>query len=146
MSETMEKQCVICGSIYSGDKFGQGMCNRCSWYNNTLGEEHPNNVIYPNVVSLNKAKKLFCAGSKIEPSIEDFCEMFDFYSEVEFTYNDITYELSRADDEDGIEYGCSPKFTFYFKNYTDFINNAKTIDGKLVKNIWNKVENANWLQ
>lgn len=32
-----------------------------------------------------------------------------------------------------------------FNNIGEFAEKAK-IDGKLVKDIWNKVENANWLQ
>lgn len=32
-----------------------------------------------------------------------------------------------------------------FKNIEEFVEKTKT-NGKLVKDIWNEVENANWLQ
>jgi len=68
-----------------------------------------------------------------------------FYGEVEFTYKGIVYALCGIANE-GIEYASCPEDVKYFETIEEFETNATTFDGKLVKNVWDEVENANWLQ
>lgn len=139
------KKCAICNKPFLSDIYGQGKCENCNWFNNPIGEENSNSVVFPNMVSLNKAKKLFETNQELKPSVMEFAEMCDFYGEVEFTYKGITYSLCRIGDEDKIEYGCSSTFKFFFKDTKDFIENAKTTDGHFVKDIWNKIENPMYI-
>ena len=145
MGKNLEKNCLVCKNLISTDNYGQGRCQNCGWFNDLLSEENPEKVVFPNVTSLKKARELIAKGEKILPSIEDFCEMLNFYGEVEFTYNGISYDIFRTDNEGKIEYGCSPNFAFNFKNGQDFILNAKTIDGKLLKDVWSEVEDAKYI-
>ena len=64
---------------------------------------------------------------------------------MEFTYNGITYGLMGIKNE-GVEFwGMNTDIYQIFKNIEEFAEKTK-VDGKLVKDIWNEVENANWLQ
>ena len=70
--------------------------------------------------------------------------MLFFYSEVEFKYKNILYGLNLTHKQ-VIEYGSSPNDVQYFKTSEEFVNNAKTFDDKLLKDIWNEVENAKYM-
>lgn len=64
---------------------------------------------------------------------------------MEFTYKGITYGLMGIANE-GVEFwGINTDIYEMFKNIDEFAEKAK-INGKLVKDIWHEVENANWLQ
>lgn len=56
MNKNIEKKCVICGNSILTDLYGQGRCFHCNWYNDVMDEENENEVIFPNMVSLIKAK------------------------------------------------------------------------------------------
>lgn len=98
----------------------------------------------PNLISLNKAKKLYKERKPFLPDLDDFIGGLNFYSEMEFTYKGISYGVTYT------KYDMIDLWIFYgdtvelFKNDDDFRNNAK-VDGKLLKDIWHDVENANWL-
>ena len=94
-----EKECMVCGHKYLGDFYGQGRCSNCNWHNNKLSEENENSVIYPNVVSLNKAKELSKNNRVLKPDLNDFLEMFDFYGEVCFEYKGLSCQLQQTEDE-----------------------------------------------
>ena len=74
-----EKKCDICGKTLLASKTGNGECPHCGWYNNRLGEINENTVIFPNLVSLNKAKKLYKENRHIKPDLNDFLEAFEFF-------------------------------------------------------------------
>ena len=143
--KNINKICSICGKNYMADISGNGKCKNCGWYNNILGEENPNFLIFPNLVSLNKAKKLFRERKSLTPDLKDFLDAFEFYGETGFEYNKIEYDLRRFGEE-GIEmsWGPEPNGIIYFKDKDDFIQNAK-IDNEFVKDIWNKVEDIRYL-
>ena len=52
-------KCAVCGQVVYVDNFGQGDCEHCGWHQNEMSLEYPNKVIYPNMVSFNKAKALY---------------------------------------------------------------------------------------
>ena len=76
-----EKKCDVCGKTLLASKTGNGECHHCGWYNNRLGEINENMVVFPNLVSLNKAKKLYKENKPIKPDLDDFLEAFVFYGE-----------------------------------------------------------------
>lgn len=143
MNKTIEKKCVICGNSILTDKYGQGQCPHCNWYNDVVGEENVNEVIFPNFVSLNKAKRLYQEGKPFRPDLNDFVEMLYFYSEVEFWYKGLNCCVSIREDNK-IEFGWSPDNVYYFADKNDFIQNAK-IGDEYVKDVWDKVEDPKYM-
>lgn len=140
-----EKKCVVCGEIFFASKTGNGECSHCGWYNNNLSEENENDVIFPNVVSLNKAKKLYSEGKPLKPDLCDFMDMLYYYSEAEFWYKGLNCCLFLHGNTDTkIEFSWSPDNVYYFSDKDDFINNAK-IGNEFVRDIWSDVENRKYI-
>lgn len=113
-----------------------------------IESEFSDKVIYPNLISLNKAKKLYSEDKPFEPDLNDFVEALYIYSEVQFKYKDLYYEvvLSSMNDDEIIkmnDFNGGHLQTFISKE--DFLNNAK-IDGEFLKDVWNETTNRDWLQ
>lgn len=139
----IQANCDVCGNIILVSKTGNGECLHCGWYNNILGARNDDKVIFPNFVSLNKAKKLYQEGKTFSPDLNDFIEMLYFYSEVEFWYKGLNCCVSIREDNK-IEFGWSPDNVYYFADKNDFIQNAK-IGDEYVKDIWDKVEDPKYM-
>ena len=141
-------KCPVCGNKCLKDQFGNGECENCGWKFDKFANKFKNRVIYPNLISLNKAKKLYSEYKPFEPDLEDFIEALYVYSEVQFKYKNIYYELILTSDENKEiikmnDFNGGHLQTFKTKD--DFINNAK-IDGKLLKDIWEETTERDWLQ
>ncbi len=146
--EIFDKPCSVCREMIKKDVYDQGDCPYCKWKNNFLADENPNRVIYPNLISLNKAKQLYSQGKPFEPNLDDFVEALFFYSEVQFKYKNICYEviLTSENNEEIIKMNDFNGWHLQtFKTKEDFINNAK-IDDKLLKDIWDDTTERDWLQ
>lgn len=127
------------------DVYNQGECQNCGWYNNILGETNDDEVVFPNLISLNKAKKLYKDGKTFKPDLNDFLEMLYFYGGVEFWYDGLNCcVFLRGDTNIKIEFGWSPENIYYFSDKEDFIKNAK-IGEEFVRDIWDKVENPKYI-
>ena len=142
--KVFEKKCDVCGNILLASKTGNGECLHCGWYNNRLGEENENKVIFPNLLSLNKARKLFQEGKPFKPDLNDFLDGFNFYGEMQFRYKDIDCELIRSDNNGGISFCYEEGKSILFENKEDFIENAK-IGDEFVRDIWDKVEDPSYM-
>lgn len=142
----IQTKCPVCGDLIFMDSVGNGdKCMNCGWEHSKLHEEFPDRVMCPNLISLNKAKKLYQEVKPLTPDFDDFIDGFNFYGEMEFTYKGITYGLASVEDL-GIEFwGVNTEKYETFKDIDEFQQMAK-IQGKLVKDIWNEIENVNWLQ
>ena len=55
--EIFDKPCSVCEKIIKKDIYEQGDCPYCKWKNNHFADINPKAVLYPNLISLNKAKK-----------------------------------------------------------------------------------------
>ena len=139
----IEAKCDVCGNTLLVSKTGNGECTHCGWYNNILGATNDDKVIFPNLVSLNKARILHQEGKPFSPDLNDFIEMLYFYSEVEFWYKGLNCCVSIREDNK-IEFGWSPDNVYYFADKNDFIQNAK-IGDEYVKDIWDKVEDPKYM-
>lgn len=138
-------KCPVCQSLTLKDQFGCGKCENCGWEIDKISKQCKNSVIYPNLISLNKAKKLYQDGKPFKPDLNDFLEGLYFYSEMEFYYKGLNCcVFLTSDTNKKIEFGWSPENVYYFSDKEDFIQNAK-INDKFVKDIWDKVENPNYL-
>ena len=140
-----EKKCAVCGHRYMADIYDQGECSNCGWYNGKIYSEFPDNVIFSNLVPLNKAIKLYKENKPMKPDLDDFLEAFEHYGETGFDYKNVGFSLFR-NGENGIQFnwGPNPYGTIYFKDKEDFIQNAK-IGNEYVRDIWDKVENPCYL-
>lgn len=138
-------KCPVCASITLKDEYGNGECKTCGWKFDSLSKKYKNSVIYPNLISLNKAKKLFNEGKPFTPDFNDFVAGFNCYGEMEFAYKGVTYVVMGTSN-DSVEFGEMGTDTFeVFKDINEFAEKAK-VNEKLVKDIWSEVENVNWLQ
>lgn len=139
-----EKKCDVCGKTLLASKTGNGECQYCGWYNNRLGEINENEVIFPNLISLNKAKRLYQEGEPFRPDLNDFLDGFNVYGEMQFKYKNIDCELVRSNNNGGISFCYEEGKPILFKNKEDFICNAK-IRNEFVRDIWNKVEDPKYM-
>lgn len=142
----IKTKCPVCGNIIFVDSVGNGeKCSICGWHHSKLHEEFPDRIICPNLISLNKARKLYKEGKSFIPDFEDFIGGFNFYGEMEFIYHGTTYAVMGNENE-GVEFwGINTDIYETFKDIDEFAEKAK-INGKPIKDIWGDVENANWLQ
>ena len=139
-----EKKCSVCNKTLLASKTGNGECHYCGWYNNSLGEINEDEIIFPNLISLNKAKKLYQEGKQLSPDLNDFLEGFNFYGEMQFRYKNIECELIRSNNEGGISFCYEEDKPLLFTNKEDFIKNAK-IGDKFVRDIWDEVEDPRYM-
>ena len=142
-------KCLVCGTECLKDQFGNGECDKCGWILNSFGEKYPARAIHPNLISVNKAKKLYSEGKPFEPNLDDFIEALYSYSEMQFEYKGVYYAVTLVDngnDEYNIElYNEKTKEATLFNNDEDFKNNAK-VEDNLLKDIWEETTDRYWLQ
>ena len=143
------KKCEVCQKIIEVDIYRQGQCPHCGWWNSFLNEENPNIIAMPNLISLNKAKKLYSEGKAFEPNLDEFVEALHGYGEMQFEYMGVYYavELVYYDNEEPkiSLYNSQTKERIFFNDDNDFKNNAKIRD-KYIKDIWDTTTDRYWLQ
>lgn len=147
MEKNIERECAVCGNFYNSDIFGQGRCLHCGWQNGKMSEENENSVIYPNLISLKKAIKLYKEGKPFEPNLDEFLEALYFYSETQFEYKGICYGviITTFNNQECIEmFEVNGNKSQIFNNKKDFKNNAKIGDAYL-KDIWDETASKYWL-
>lgn len=147
--EIFDKPCSVCGRTIKKDIYEQGNCPYCSWRNSSIVDENADKVIYPNLISLNKAKELYAEGKPFEPNLDEFLEALFFYSEVQFEYNGIYYGIiltSHNEVDNAIEmFEFNTTNSQFFDTKEDFKEKAK-IGNKFLKDIWNETTDRYWLQ
>lgn len=147
--EIFDKPCSVCGKFIKKDIYDQGNCPYCKWKNNFLTDENPNNVVYPNLISLNKAKQLYIKGKPFEPNLDEFIDALFFYSETQFVYNGTRFEVElvgKSEIDNNIKlYNSKTGEISIFKTKDDFKNNAK-VEGRPLKDIWEETTGRYWLQ
>lgn len=92
-AKTGVKRCDVCGNIVAIDQFGDGECKNCGWEQDKFVVDHPDVVMYPHLISLNKAKKLYSQGKAFLPDFNDFIEALYMYSEMLFKHDGTLYEV-----------------------------------------------------
>ena len=149
LEKDIKKVCAVCKKNYVTSDLDINPCPFCGWYNDPFCEKNPDNVIYRNLISFNKAKQLYSEGKPFEPNLDEFIEALFFYSETQFEYKGTYFAVElvgKNKDELNIKlYNSKTKESQIFKTKDDFKNNAK-IDGKLLKDIWDDTTDRYWLQ
>lgn len=139
-------QCDVCENSVIVNQYNNGVCTNCGWEQGGDAQDLPDTVRYPNLISLNKAIKLYQEGKSLNPDFEDFISMYNFYGEVEFIYKGTRYGVAFDDKSKCIMlFNTENNQTQLHKKIEDFIAGAN-INGKLLKDIWSEVENVDWLQ
>ena len=142
-------KCPVCGTMCLKDQYGNGECENCGWKLDKYTNKFKNRVIYPNLISLNKAKQLYSEGKPFEPDLGEFIEALHNYSEMQFEYNGVYYAVELVFNDNSEPqislYNSQTKETTLFNNDEDFKNNAK-VEGKLLKDIWDDTTDRYWLQ
>ena len=136
------KPCDVCGNVVAIDQFGYGDCAKCGWIQDRPMLEHPDVVMYPNLVSLNKARQLYEQGKPIKPDLSDFLEALFMYSEMVFTYKNTIYEVFLKKDK--IVF-CSADMQQEYTSKEEFTLKAN-INGVLLKELWKDVTDADYMQ
>lgn len=139
------KGCDVCGKIVAIDKFGFGECGNCGWIQDFEMLKMPDKVMYPNRISLNKARMLYKQGKKLEPDIDDFVHGLMMYSEMEFYYNNKSYGVCRVNNKIEFFEDKNPNSLQIYSNINEF-REKSNIDGKLLKDIWKDVKDADYMQ
>ena len=144
MDKKIKRKCAVCGEIYETIVGWNGECKNCGWFNNLMGEDNENKVIYPNMLSLSKAQELYKQGKPLRPSLSDFLDGFWFYGETTFQYKDYVCDLIRLNNEGGIIFGWDREHIYNFSGKEDFIKNAK-IENEYVRDIWDEVIDPHYM-
>lgn len=134
-------RCPVCEKIVFVNQYYGGKCDNCTWFVDKNSSEFPDSVEYPNMISLNKARKLYQEGKPFKPSFEDFIEAFKIYGEVSFYYKE--KEAFVCFEDHGKVYLTWDNKTNIYLNTDDFHKNAR-IDNKLLSEIWDEVEYADY--
>lgn len=136
-------KCPVCGRVVLVEQFGNGECENCTWNVDNINIKFPDRVEYPNMISLNKARKLYREGKPFKPSFDDFIEGLEKYSEMTFYYK--KKEAAVFFYTDGVVQLEWDGKTAIYSNTADFRQNAR-LNGKLLSEIWNDVERADYMQ
>ncbi len=146
--KNIQINCNLCQNTYTNKNSNLHPCPYCGWFNDYMCTENPDKVIYRNLVSFNKAKKLYKEGKPLRPSLSDFLDGLYFYSEMEFHYKNIGYGLFLIDNEKNelvIDFFEFDKDTIgIFASKEDFIKYAK-IGNAFVRDIWDNVDDPKYM-
>lgn len=137
-------KCPICGKPALQDRYGNGECKNCGWkfskdeqmYEQKIG------VSYPMLVTPTTAREQYKKGLPFKATFDEFLNGLFFYSEMLFTYKNVTYEVFLKPDKSIVF--CSSKMQQEYKTRKDFEKSAN-IDGVLVKDLWDEVTFAGFM-
>ncbi len=139
------KNCAVCDSKVLVDEFDNGRCEVCGWEQSVDSIDFPNEVRYPNRITYKEAIEKFKEHKRLIPTFKDFIQMFNFYGEVEFWYQNKNYGVT-ASDGTNIEFfqTNAPESLQLFTSVSEFETRA-SIGGKLLKDIWEDIYKAAYL-
>ena len=138
------KNCDVCKLIIIVDGFGIGTCSRCGWHNVDHNVEHPDEWCWTNIVSLNRARKLWKEGKKFKANFEEFLHGVEVFGHMEFYYKKRHYGVLReVNSIDFYEWDIVEGFQSY-QTIEEFAEKAH-IGGKFLREIWDEVENAGFM-
>lgn len=142
-------KCPVCKNKCKKDQCGNGKCDKCGWILDVIEKNIKDKVVYPNLISLNKAKQFYKEGKPFEPNLDEFIEALFCYGEMQFEYKGTYYAVEfvgKSKDFFNIQlYNSKTKEIVIFKTKDDFKNNAK-VEGKFLKDVWEETTDRYWLQ
>lgn len=132
-----DKICPACKNKTLVDMYGNGECEYCGWIQCEYELQNPDTLMYPNVTSLNHAKKLAKNGMKIKPTFEDFVESVRLNLEPNFKYKKRQFGSTNFSGYEFYEWNKEEGYQSY-KTIEEFAQKVN-IDGKYLKDIWDDV-------
>jgi len=137
-------KCSVCGSVATRDQYGNGECKNCGWkFSSDEKElEEKVGVSYPMLVTPTTAREEYKKGLPFKATFVEFLNGLYFYSEMLFEYNKTIYEVFL--NKDSTIVFCSHNMQQEYKTRQEFENNAN-IDGILLKDLWDKIENPSFM-
>ncbi len=137
-------KCSICGAVAFQDQFGNGECKNCGWKFSKDEErfEKEMGISYPMLVTPTTARVQYKKRLPFKATFKEFVNGLFFYSEMLFKYDNIIYEVFLKKNKTIIF--CSKDMQQEFKTRDDFENKAN-INGKLLKELWDKVSFAGFM-
>ena len=141
----IQAPCQVCGKSVLVDLYGNGFCENCGWVQNREYDKYPDDVRYPNIVSFNKAKRLFAEGQPLSPSFEDFIKGLKFYKEMQFDYDGKTCGVLIREN-DAVHFYLFHSLENYqiYPSVSDFHEKAH-INGTPLSSLWSDVLNAGYM-
>ncbi len=131
------KKCDVCGKDIIIDKFGNGRCKNCGWIDNEDALKCPDMVLWPNITSLNNAKKLVLQNKKLKPTYDEFLNIVKNNLEPSFKYKNKKYGSTQFDGIEFYEYDTDEGYQTY-SNIEEFDKQAN-INGVRLKDLWNNI-------
>ncbi len=134
--------CCICGKIAYVDECKFVKCPHCGFeIEQDWDKSHPEDITYPSLVSVSRAREQFRAGKPFQASFEEFLKGLDFYAEMTFRHRGILYYVMFYEGK--ICFGHDGNDQFY-ETLAEFTEKAN-IDGRLLKDIWDEVEKPGYM-
>ena len=131
------KNCDVCGKEVKIDNFGNGKCKNCGWIDSEKSLNHPNEVEYPNITSLNNAKDLIKKNQKLKPTYEEFLIIVKENLEPSFKYKNKKYGSTQFDGFEFYEYNSEIGYQSY-PTIEEFDKNVN-INGVHLKDLWKNI-------
>ena len=135
--------CTVCGKIAFFDEFGNGTCPHCGWEmckdEEKMGQEQ--GISYPMLVPVWRAREQYRQGKPFKATFEDFVNGLYFYSEMSFLHKGIHYYVMFSNGKICVGHGDVYQLYDTREEFTEKAN----IDGRLLKDIWDEVENPSYM-
>ncbi len=137
-------KCSICGKIALQDQYGNGECKNCGWKfsANEKAFEKDLGISYPMLVSPTTAREQYKQGLPFKATFQEFVNGLYFYSEMLFTYKNVSYEVFFGADDQIVF--CSSDMQQEYKSREEFETKAN-IDGILLKDLWQDITFAGFM-
>lgn len=137
-------KCSICGGVALQDQYGNGECRTCGWKFSKDEDkfERDMGISYPMLVSPTTAREQYKKGLPFKATLDEFIKGLLFYSEMLFTYNNVSYEVF-INGKFKIIF-CCENFQQEYEDCEDFKNKAN-INGILLKDLWDNVTFAGFM-
>ena len=129
------EKCQVCEKDVKINKYNFGKCKNCGWIYDEYSIKYPNAINPPNFVSLNQARKYILQNKKFTPTYDEFIKLIKRGLDMSFSYNGKKYQIDKHENYTLWEIGTDD----YQEYDEDNIYNKLSIDGILLKDIWQKV-------
>ena len=134
--------CTVCGKIAFFDEFGNGTCPHCGWEMERNEEQMgKRGISYPMLVPVWRAREQYKQGKPFKATFEDFVNGLYFYSEMSFLHKGIHYYVMFSNGKICIGHDGGYQLYDTREEFTEKAN----IDGRLLKDVWDEVENPSYM-
>ncbi len=145
------EKCPICGrmiftisgnQVDNNGEHSEGCICECGWHKTNSGKIKPDEIDWPNHISLNKAKQYYQLGQPLNPDYDDFIAMVKYWGEIQFFYLGTKYGV--CSDWDSVYiYFWNGNIVCKYSTIEEFTAKAN-LNGVLLKDLWPQVKDVDW--